>query len=56
MNILIVHNQYNSKGGEDTVVENEIKLLEKNGHKVDFFTKSNSQIKSIFSQIKTAKH
>ena len=54
MNILIVHNKYNSKGGEDITVEKEIKLLEKNGHKVDFFTKSNSQIKSIFSKIKTA--
>lgn len=54
MNILIVHNKYNSKGGEDITVEKEIKLLEKNGHKVNFFTRSNSQIKSIFSKIKTA--
>ena len=38
MNILIVHNQYTSKGGEDTVVENEIRLLKNHGHNVDLYT------------------
>ena len=54
MNILIVHNQYQSKGGEDSVVENEIKLLKDNGHKVDLYTRSNTEINGFFSKIKTA--
>ena len=33
-NILIVHNYYQIPGGEDTVVANEKKMLEKHGHKV----------------------
>ena len=32
-NILIVHNYYQVPGGEDTVVANEKKMLEKHGHK-----------------------
>ena len=31
-NILIVHNYYQIPGGEDTVVANEKKMLEKHGH------------------------
>jgi len=31
MQILQVHNEYIFKGGEDTVVENEKKILEENG-------------------------
>lgn len=54
MNILIVHNQYTSKGGEDTVVENEMRLLKNHGHNVDLYTQSNSQINGLFSKIKTA--
>ena len=33
-NILIIHNYYQIPGGEDTVVANEKKMLEKHGHKV----------------------
>lgn len=54
MNILVAHNQYKFKGGEDTVVDNEIKLLKQNGHTVDLYLKSNAQIKGIFSKIRTA--
>lgn len=37
--ILIVHNYYQIPGGEDTVVENEYKLLKENGHEVILYTK-----------------
>lgn len=45
--ILIVHNYYQVPGGEDTVVANEKKLLEKNGHKVILYSKSNSELKNM---------
>ena len=32
MNVLIVHNKYKQKGGEDVVVENETKLLGEMGY------------------------
>ena len=40
-NILIVHNYYQIPGGEDTVVANEKKMLEKNGHKVILYSRKN---------------
>ena len=42
--ILLVHNYYKIPGGEDTVVANEKKLLENNGHEVVIYTRSNSEI------------
>ena len=45
--ILIVHNYYQIPGGEDTVVENEKKLLEANGHKVILYTRNNSELKTF---------
>ena len=52
-NILIVHNYYKIPGGEDTVVENEKNLLQKNGHKVVMYTRNNKDIdkKSILGKI-----
>ena len=49
--ILIVHNYYQIPGGEDTVVANERKMLEQNGHEVLLYSRNNSEIKS-FSRIK----
>lgn len=46
-NVLIVHNYYQIPGGEDTVVENEKKMLEENGHKVVLYTRHNSELNSI---------
>ena len=37
-NILIIHNYYQIPGGEDTVVANEKKMLEKHGHKVILYS------------------
>lgn len=51
--VLIVHNYYQIPGGEDTVVENEKKLLEENGHEVVLYTRHNDEIKSrnIFDKL-----
>lgn len=45
--ILIVHNKYQVTGGEDTVVENEKRLLEQNGHDVFSYTRDNSELKTM---------
>lgn len=52
-NVLIVHNHYQIPGGEDTVVANEKRLLEENGHEVVFYSRDNSEIKgfSIFRKL-----
>src|SRR3954470_9898866 len=42
MKILILHCSYQFKGGEDTVVEEEIKLLISEGHEVKLLLFSNS--------------
>lgn len=44
MKILQVHNTYTSKTGEETVVEEEKKILEKHGHEVIQFVKDNSEL------------
>ena len=44
MNILIVHNYYQIPGGEDTVVDNESRLLLQHGHNVYFYKKNNNEI------------
>lgn len=45
--ILLVHNYYKIPGGEDTVVENEKRLLEEHGHKVILYTRSNKELDSF---------
>lgn len=45
--ILLVHNYYRIPGGEDTVVKNERRLLEDNGHKVILYTRNNSEINTL---------
>ncbi|MGV8983641.1 glycosyltransferase family 4 protein [Clostridium sp.] len=44
--VLIVHNYYQTPGGEDTVVENESNMLRENGHEVVFYSRHNDEIKS----------
>jgi hypothetical protein len=48
MNILQIHNLYQFKGGEDTVVEAERQLLLSNGHNVITLTAHNDDIKNYF--------
>lgn len=45
--ILLVHNYYQIPGGEDTVVANEKRLLEDNGHKVLLYSRNNSELKTM---------
>ncbi len=53
MKILQIHNKYIYNGGEDTVVEEEAKLLRKNGHNVIQLFKDNKEITSIKDKIST---
>jgi len=52
--ILQVHNFYQIPGGEDKVVDNEKKILEKNGHDVYQFFSYSAEIDSIYQKLKTA--
>ena len=45
--VLIVHNYYQLPGGEDTVVANEKKMLEDNGHTVILYTRENSELTKL---------
>lgn len=47
MKILLIHNHYLEKGGEDEVVKAETKLLAEHGHKVILYEKSNEHIKRL---------
>lgn len=47
LKILIVHNYYQIPGGEDTVVANELKMLEDHGHEVFFYSRHNSELKEL---------
>ena len=53
MKILQIHNKYIYKGGEDTVIEEEARLLRSNGHKVIQLFKDNKEIISIKDKIST---
>ncbi len=44
MRILIVHNHYQQKGGEDIVVEQEMQMLIDFGHEVAIYRRSNEEI------------
>ncbi|RLL35850.1 glycosyltransferase family 1 protein [Acinetobacter cumulans] len=54
MKILILHNEYQQYGGEDTVVKNEVKLLQGAGHSVYVEIISNHQINGIWSKLNAA--
>lgn len=54
MKILVCHNAYQLAGGEDAVVEAEIKLLKANGHEVYFYHVSNEQIDSALKKLQVA--
>jgi glycosyltransferase involved in cell wall biosynthesis len=47
MEILIVHNTYQQRGGEDSVVEAEVALLRAHGHEVASYTRSNDDIAAM---------
>ena len=43
-NVLVIHNQYQQPGGEDVVVQAEVDLLRRNGHRVLQFTQNNATL------------
>lgn len=47
MKVLVIHNRYLERGGEDEVVSAEIRLLEGHGHKVIYYEKSNEYINKL---------
>jgi glycosyltransferase involved in cell wall biosynthesis len=53
MKILIVHNFYQQRGGEDVVVEAESGLLRERGHEVELFTVHNNDINTWWKKIRT---
>jgi glycosyltransferase involved in cell wall biosynthesis len=47
MKILVVHNEYQYRGGEDAVVEAETALLRNQGHTVGIYRRSNHEFASL---------
>lgn len=54
MKILVLHNSYRKRGGEDVVVERELNLLRKSGHEVEIYIAANDSISGAAGKIKTA--
>jgi len=48
MKILIIHNEYATYSGEESVVDNTIKLLKEKGHEVQLFKRSSNEINKNF--------
>jgi len=44
MKILLVHNTYQYRGGEDAVVEDELALLRAHGHEVQLYSRDNHEL------------
>jgi glycosyltransferase involved in cell wall biosynthesis len=44
-NFLLIHNEYSSRGGEESVVAFQKQLLEEHGHKVIFYTRKYDEMK-----------
>ncbi len=47
MKILLIHNTYQQPGGEDTVFEQERRLLQEHGHEVLTYQRSNHEIEQL---------
>jgi glycosyltransferase involved in cell wall biosynthesis len=54
MRVLLVHNRYQQRGGEDVVVENETALLQSKGHTVRLVAADNNDIGALKSKFSTA--
>ena len=44
LSVLVIHNQYQQPGGEDVVVQAEVDLLQRAGHRVVQFTQNNATL------------
>jgi glycosyltransferase involved in cell wall biosynthesis len=47
MKILVAHNRYHFRGGEDTVVDAEVELLRDHGHEVFVYLRDNRELSQI---------
>ena len=47
MRILVCHNYYQFRGGEDQSFEQEVAMLRQRGHEVEIYTRHNDDIKSM---------
>lgn len=47
LRVLMVHNTYQQRGGEDSVVESEIALLREHGHQVEVYRRHNDDIEGM---------
>ena len=47
LRVLVVHNAYQLRGGEDSVVESELALLRQHGHEVDLLLKHNDDVNGM---------
>ena len=56
MKILVAHNRYLYRGGEDTVVDAEVNLLRQHGHQVWVYSRDNTEIQYLtpFEAAKTS--
>lgn len=53
MKVLVIHNAYQSHGGEDVVAEREVNLLRSAGHDVSFHQVHNNTISGLTNKLKT---
>lgn len=51
MRILIIHNNYTARGGEESVVDFQTKLFRDKGHEVVLYTKQNTKPRTVFHKI-----
>lgn len=54
MKVLMVHNRYQQRGGEDAVVEAEVRLLAANGVDVRRFDADNDSIQGLMSKVQVS--
>ena len=54
MKILLIHNKYFHRGGEDLVYESERDILIRNGHEVESMVFTNEQISSLWTKLTVA--
>lgn len=47
MRIVFTHNVYQQRGGEDSVVDDEVQLLRANGHEVELYRRDNHDLASM---------
>ncbi|MGI9666750.1 MAG: glycosyltransferase family 4 protein [Acidimicrobiia bacterium] len=47
MKVIVAHNTYRTRGGEDQVFEDEVRMLETNGHNVSTFVRRNTDFSGL---------